>query len=128
MYCKYCGKKLDDGVSFCTGCGKPVQKQIRMSEPEKYHKKPKKIFIDERYQIAKNINGYLLDAANVYVESRNKPICNIPEIGIGNKPIDGGYYLFEKEEMEEFIKKEPEAKKYFRPWYGSKEFINRSPR
>lgn len=30
--------------------------------------------------------------------------------------------------MEEFIKKEPEAKKYFRPWYGSKEFINRSPR
>lgn len=92
-----------------------------------YHK-PKKIFIDERYQIAKNINGYLLDAANVYVESRNKPICNIPEIGIGNKPIDGGYYLFEKEEMEEFIKKEPEAKKYFRPWYGSKEFINRSPR
>ena len=93
------------------------------------YNKPKKIFIDEqRYQIAKNINGYLLDAANVYVESRNKPICNIPEIGIGNKPIDGGYYLFEKEEMEEFIKKEPEAKKYFRPWYGSKEFINRSPR
>ena len=69
------------------------------------YNKPKKIFIDERYQIAKNINGYLLDAANVYVESRNKPICNIPEIGIGNKPIDGGYYLFEKEEMEEFIKK-----------------------
>ena len=92
------------------------------------YNKPKKIFIDERYQIAKNINGYLLDAANVYVESRNKPICNIPEIGIGNKPIDGGYYLFEKEEMKEFIKKEPEAKKYFRPWYGSKEFINRSPR
>ena len=90
--------------------------------------KPKKVFIDERYQIAKNINGYLLDAANVYVESRNKPICDIPEIGIGNKPIDGGYYLFEKEEMEEFIKKEPEAKTYFRPWYGSKEFINRSPR
>ena len=92
------------------------------------YNKPKKIFIDERYQIAKNINGYLLDAANVYVESRNKPICNIPEIGIGNKPIDGGYCLFEKEEMEQFIRKEPEAKKYFRPWYGSKEFINRSPR
>ena len=92
------------------------------------YNKPKKIFIDERYQIAKNINGYLLDAANVYVESRNKPICNIPEIGIGNKPIDGGYYLFEKKEMEEFIKQEPEAQKYFHQWYGSREFINRSPR
>ena len=92
------------------------------------YNKPKKIFIDERYQIAKNINGYLLDAVNVYVESRNKPICNIPEIGIGNKPIDGGYYLFEKKEMEEFIKQEPEAQKYFHQWYGSREFINRSPR
>ena len=47
-------------------------------------------------KLQKNINGYLLDAANVYVESRNKPICNIPEIGIGNKPIDGGYYLLKK--------------------------------
>ena len=58
------------------------------------YNKPKKIFIDERYQIAKKHQWYLLDAANVYVESRNKPICNIPEIGIGNKPIDGGYYHF----------------------------------
>lgn len=54
--------------------------------------------------------------------------CNVPEIGIGNKPIDGGFYLFEKEEMEEFIKKEPSSKKYFRPWYGSREFINQKPR
>ena len=42
MYCKYCGKKLEDGVSFCTGCGKPVQKQIIKSELESRNKKPKK--------------------------------------------------------------------------------------
>lgn len=30
--------------------------------------------------------------------------------------------------MEEFIKKEPSSKKYFRPWYGSREFINQKPR
>ena len=92
------------------------------------YEKPKKIFMDERHQIAKNINGYLLDAADICVESRNKPICNVPEIGIGNQPIDGGFYLFEKDEMETFIKKEPKSKKYFRPWYGSREFINRCPR
>ena len=40
--CKYCGKKLDDGVSFCTGCGKPVQKQIIKSELESRNKKTKK--------------------------------------------------------------------------------------
>lgn len=88
----------------------------------------RRIYSGDRYQVAKNINGYLLDGDNVFIESRNKPICNVPEIGIGNKPIDGGFYLFEKEEMEDFIKKEPASKKYFRPWYGSKEFINRKSR
>ena len=52
----------------------------------------------------------------------------MPEIGIGNKPIDGGNYLFTKEEMEEFLKVEPAAEKWFKPWYGSQEFINRCPR
>ena len=89
---------------------------------------PKKLFDGDRYQVANNINGYLLDGENVFVESRSKPICNVPEIGIGNKPIDGGFYLFEKEEMEDFIKKEPTSKKYFRHWYGSREFINQKPR
>lgn len=90
--------------------------------------KPKVIFTSDRPQIAKNINGYLLDADNIFVESRNKPICDVPEIGIGNKPIDGGNYLFTKKEMQEFVEKEPASKKWFKPWYGSQEFINRKPR
>ena len=77
---------------------------------------------------AGNINGYLIDADNIFVESRSKPLCSVPEIGIGNKPIDGGFYLFEKDEMDAFIQKEPKSAQYFHPWYGSKEFINRCPR
>lgn len=90
--------------------------------------KPKVLFTGDRPQIAGNINGYLIDAENVFVESRNKPICDIPEIGIGNKPIDDGNYLFTETEMREFIVKEPAAEKWFKPWYGSQEFINRKPR
>lgn len=90
--------------------------------------KARLLFTDGRYQEVSNINGYLLNAENVFIESRNKPICDVPEIGIGNKPIDGGFYLFEKDAMEEFIKKEPASKKYFRPWYGAREFINCKPR
>ena len=89
---------------------------------------PKVLYTSDRSQIVHNINGYLLDAENVFVESRSKPLCNIPEIGIGNKPIDGGNYLFTKEEMDEFLQKEPAAKAYFKPWYGSQEFINRCSR
>ena len=87
--------------------------------------KPKVIYSSERPLLANNINAYLVDAENVFVESRTKPISSIPSIGIGNKPIDGGFYLFTDEEKNEFIAKEPQSEKWFRPWIGSHEFINR---
>ena len=87
-------------------------------------KKPKIIFLDDTQKVvAKNINGYLLDMSNVFIESRQHPICDVPEIGIGNKPIDGGFYLFAEHEMQEFIKKEPESAQYFHDWIGGDEFI-----
>ncbi len=79
-------------------------------------------------QIAQNINGYLLDLPNVCIESRQHPLCDVPEIGIGNKPIDGGFYLFGETEMKAFIKKEPKSKKYFHQWMGSDEFIKGNKR
>lgn len=91
-------------------------------------RKDKYIYTLDRKVKANNINAYLLDSADIFVESRKKPICKVPNIGIGNKPIDGGYYLFSEEEMKEFIKKESASEKWFKPWYGSQEFINRRPR
>ena len=76
----------------------------------------------------KHINAYLMDADDVFVESRTKPLCGVPEIGIGNKPIDDGNYLFTAEDRDAFIKLEPQAAKYFRPWYGAQEFIHNKPR
>ena len=77
---------------------------------------------------ATNINGYLIDSPNVAIESRKHPLCSVPEVGIGNKPIDGGFYLFSKEEKDAFIKEEPLSEMLFRPWYGAQEFINNKPR
>lgn len=88
----------------------------------------KKIFDDESVSVVKNISPYLIEGPNILIESRSKPICDVPEIGIGNKPIDGGFYLFTEQEMNEFIASEPSSKPYFRPWYGAQEFINRTPR
>ena len=90
--------------------------------------KQKIIYSDNQPLAANNINGYLIDADNVFVESRSKPLCDMPEIGIGNKPIDGGYYLFTADEKDAFIQSEPASEKWFKPWYGSQEFINRKPR
>ncbi len=86
------------------------------------------IFDGERAMQAENINAYLLDAPDVFVGSRQHPLSDVPEIGIGNKPIDGGYYLFEREEMESFIKQEPLSASFFRPFYGAVEFIHQKPR
>jgi hypothetical protein len=71
-----------------------------------------------------NINPYLVDAPNVVLPRRSNPVCNVPEIGIGNKPIDDGNYLFTPEEKDEFLKREPAAARFFRRWLGADEFIN----
>ena len=84
----------------------------------------KRLFDNGTEKIVKNINGYLVEADDIVIESRTNPICNIPKIGMGNQPIDDGNYLFTEEEMKAFIKSEPTSKKYFKKWLGSREFIN----
>ncbi|WP_366823683.1 DNA methyltransferase [Kocuria sp.] len=69
------------------------------------------------------LNAYLKDAPDVFVWSRSEPLSDVPRIGIGNKPIDGGYYLFTPAEKEAFLDVEPGAAQFFHRWYGSQEFI-----
>ena len=89
----------------------------------------KTIYLSDAHSIqASNINAYLMDAPDTWIESRSTPLCDVPEIGIGNKPIDGGFYLFTEEERDEFIQREPKSAIYFRPWYGAEEFINNKKR
>lgn len=73
---------------------------------------------------AANINPYLVDAPDVVLPRRSSPICNVPDIGIGNKPIDDGNYLFTTEEKLAFIAQEPASAKWFRRWIGADELIN----
>lgn len=73
---------------------------------------------------ARRINPYLVDAPVVLLPNRTAPLCGVPDIGIGNKPIDGGHYLFTTEERNAFLTIEPQAEPFFRRWIGSDEFIN----
>ena len=95
---------------------------------------PKIIFDGEDKIVAENINGYLKDAPNIFIERRNEPLCNVPEMFFGNMPNDGardkdgnyvgGNLIIKAEDYEDFIKKEPAAKKFIRPYIGAEEFIN----
>lgn len=83
----------------------------------------------EAYQIkAKNINPYLVDAKDILIEKRTKPLCEVPKMSFGNMPLDGGHLLLSDEEKNEFLKIEPKAEKFILPLISAKEFLNNQKR
>jgi hypothetical protein len=117
------GPKMGDRI-FIPGITKPIRQRY---DPISDMKEGV-IYDNDKIIKAKNINAYLIDAPNIFIDSSPRPICEVPYIGIGNLPIDGGNYLFTKEEKEDFIKLEPLSAQYFKLWYGSEEFIHQKPR
>ena len=89
---------------------------------------PKVIYDNDKQKKADNINAYLIDAPEVYLESRSKSICNVPQMVYGNKPVDGGYLFLSPEEKEHIIAKEPKIERYIKRIYGSVEYINNKER
>ncbi len=89
---------------------------------------PKVIYDNDKQKIADNINAYLIDAPDVYIESCKHPLCDVPEMVTGNRPADGGHLIIENEEYNEFIRLEPLATKYIKGLLGSAEFINNKKR
>lgn len=87
--------------------------------------KDKIIYSLDRYQKVKNINAYLIEAENVFIENRKKPICNVNEMLFGSMPNDGGHLSsIDEKEMAEIINKYPESKICFKKIVGADEFIN----
>ena len=90
--------------------------------------RPKLLYTSERSQEVANINAYLIDAPTVFLESLSKPLCAVPAMKSGGKPVEGGNLIFTEEEKTEFIAKEPLAEQFMRPFVGSDDFINGHPR
>ena len=89
---------------------------------------PVVLYDGERTVKAKHINGYLADAPDVFIESRNHPLCDVPVMTTGNRPADGGHLIIESEEYEQFTATEPAAIPYIKRLLGSAEFINNKKR
>lgn len=73
---------------------------------------------------AANINPYLVDAANVLLPSRGRPLCAVPEMRFGNQPIDGGNLILTEEERLFLVDHEPGIAALIRPFVGADEYIN----
>jgi len=89
----------------------------------------KRIYISElQSTTAENINAYLIDAQDTWVNSRSKPLCDVPEMIYGSKPTDGGYLFLKEDEYNEAVQKEPALLKWIKSIYGSEEYINNKKR
>jgi len=76
----------------------------------------------------RNINPYLVEAADMVIDKRRAPICPVPEIVFGSMPNDGGHLLLSTEERDELLAMEPKAAKWIRRFLGADEFINQLDR
>ena len=89
----------------------------------------KRIYLSDNQVIqAANINPYLIDAQNVWIESRNKPLCDVPEMVFGSMANDGGNLIITIDEKEGLISKFPQIAPYIKSFLGAEEFINNKKR
>ena len=99
-------------VGFSTGdAGVPPAKQYT-------------IYDNERALNVDRINPYLVNADDIWIESRKEPLCEVPLMTTGNRPADGGHLIIEANDYDEFVNKEPQSKRYIKRLIGSQEFIN----
>lgn len=88
---------------------------------------PRIIYDEGSVQKVENINAYLLDMPDLFIESRKKPVCNVPEMQKGNIPVDDGNLIIEKDVYDDIYKDEV-VQKYCKKLLGAKEFLNNKSR
>ena len=91
-------------------------------------KSKKSIYQDNFHTTASNINPYLVDAENIIITPRNKPISELPEMTFGSMPNDGGHLLLEHDEFKKLRFSSPESTKFIKKAVGAREYLNGTKR
>ena len=71
-----------------------------------------------------NISPYLIAGPDVALPIRRAPLCEVPEIVNGNKPADGGFLVVEDNERADFLRDNPSAAPYLKPFLCAEEYLN----
>lgn len=89
-----------------------------------HNDRAKIIYSSERPQIVDNINPYLLNADDLFIEKRSKPICGCDLMVYGSEPREGGYLLLSEEEREFLLAETPAADPYIKRFVSADDYIN----
>ena len=118
---KWSNEAKNNAAVFCVIIGFASSEVIREKKLFTYES----INSDPSEHSVKNINPYLVNANDVFLNRRSTPLCLSPNAVEGITPLDNGIFSFTEEEYYKFIQIEPESKKWFRPWITGHSFINR---
>lgn len=72
---------------------------------------------------ADNINGYLSNAPDVFVEKRRQPLCSVPKMSRGGGAGDWGFLTLDEAEAHRLLTSYPALEQYIRPFSMGSEFI-----
>ncbi|MGB6324987.1 MAG: DNA methyltransferase, partial [Methylocella sp.] len=75
------------------------------------------------------LTPYLFDASgladrHLVVREISHPLCEVPKMLTGSKPLDDGHYVLTDQERLSFLANEPQARRLLRPYQGGDEYIN----
>ena len=77
----------------------------------------------------KNISPYLVDAQGLsnphaVVFSSSSPLNGLPNLTIGSKPVDGNYFILDRDEKDDLLTNEPSATPYIHPFVDGDDFVH----
>lgn len=84
----------------------------------------KTIFSEDHARNVANINAYLVDGPDLFVESQPNPVADfLPKLVTGSVPNDGGYLILGQEEVATLVARFPEAERLVHPFFGSRDYL-----
>ena len=89
----------------------------------------KQLFENNSVKLVDHINGYLVSASDIFIESRGKQLTQgFPEMSKGSQPTDGGNLILTEEERNNLIEKHPQTENFIKRFVGSRDLINNEKR
>ena len=85
--------------------------------------KPKYIFTKGVRIQVENINSYLVNSKNTYIQKHTTPISKLPEMCFGSMANDGGHLFLNENEKNNLITEHPQSTRFIKRLVGALEFI-----